>query len=150
MDHVDECSCVGYTVSNFDFLSELWENTQIQISFKLFSFTVIIVCVYSYKLSIRCTFCINLMWYILFEGVVVSQWSSFKFHFVFWIWSSVSSCCWLRQCWSMWHFNIFYFSLQKRLIDPAASYKVQPHKQDFWRTNVYSSKACVPGSVNKI
>ena len=88
MDHVDECSCVGYAVSNFDLLSELWENSQIQISFKHYSFIVIIICFFSYKLLIRSTFCMNLMWYI-FEGVVVSQWSSF--HFFFLIWSSVSS-----------------------------------------------------------
>ena len=61
LDHVDECTCVAYTVSNFDLLSELWENTQMQISFKLYSFNVIIVCFYSYKLVIRSTFCITLM-----------------------------------------------------------------------------------------
>ena len=105
MDHVDECSCVGYTVSNFDLLSELWENTQIQISFKLYSFIVIIVCFYSYKLIIRSTFCMNLMWYI-FEGVVVSQWSSFHFVFLYQV-QFLFSCC-LGQCWSIWHVNILY------------------------------------------
>ena len=39
-----------------------------------------ILCFYSYKLIIRSTFCMNLMCYV-FEGVGVSQWSSF--HFVF-------------------------------------------------------------------
>ena len=108
MDHVDECSCVGYAVSNFDLLSELWENTQIQISFKLYSFIVIIVCFYSYKLLIRSTFCMNLMWYI-FEGVVVSQWSIF--HFVFFLYEvEFLLSCWLRQCWSIWHVNILYCS----------------------------------------
>ena len=53
LDHVDECSCVGYAVSNFDLLSELWENTQIQILFKHYSFIVIIICFFSYKLLIR-------------------------------------------------------------------------------------------------
>ena len=71
-------SC-GYAVSNFDLLSELWENTQIQISFKHYSFIVIIFCFFSYKLLIRSTFCMNLM----------LQWSIF--HFVFFIWSWVSS-----------------------------------------------------------
>ena len=40
LDHVDDCSCVGYAVSNFDLLSELCENTQIQISFKHYRFIV--------------------------------------------------------------------------------------------------------------
>ena len=113
MDHVDECSCVWYTISNSDLLSELWDNTPLQISFKLYSFTVIIVCFYSYKLIIRFTFCINLMWYILFEGVVVSQWSSFKFHFFLYEVQYFLSC-WLRQCWSRWHFNIFYLFLFRK------------------------------------
>ena len=67
-------------VSNFDLLSELWENSQIQISFKHYSVIVIIICFFSYKLLIRSTFCMNLMWYI-FETVVGLQWSIF--HFVF-------------------------------------------------------------------
>ena len=46
-------SCVGYAVSNFDLLSELWEHTQIQILFKHYSFIVIIICFFSYKLLIR-------------------------------------------------------------------------------------------------
>ena len=79
-----------------------------QISFKHYSFIVIIVCFYSYKLLIRSTFCMNLMWYI-FEGVVVSQWSSF--HFVFWYEVQFLLSCWLRQCWIIWHVNIIYFSL---------------------------------------
>ena len=108
MDHVDECSWVGYAVSNFDLLLELWENTQIQISFKHYSFIVIIVCFFSYKLLIRSTFCINLIWYI-FEGVVVSQWSIF--HFVFLIWSWVSSYLLGKApSWSIWHVNILYCS----------------------------------------
>ena len=78
----------GYAVSNFDLLLELWENTQIQISFKHYSFIVIIICFFFYKLIIGSTFCMNLMWCI-FEGTVVSQWSIF--HFVFFIWSWVSS-----------------------------------------------------------
>ena len=142
MDHVDECSCVGYVVSNFDLLSELWENSQIQISFKHYSFIVIIICFFSYKLLIRSTFCMNLMWYI-FEGVVVSQWSSFHFFF-FWYEVQFLLCCWLRQCWSIWHFTILYCLFLFRWS------KVQPHKQEFWRTNVYSGKAYVPDSVNKI
>ena len=80
----------------------------LQISFKHYSFIVIIVCFYSYKLLIRSTFCMNLMWYI-FEGVVVSQWSSF--HFVFWYEVQFLLSCWLRQCWIIWHVNIIYFSL---------------------------------------
>ena len=139
MDHVDESSCARYTVSNFDLLSELWENTQIQISFKLYSFIVIIVCFYSYKLIIRSTFCMNLMWYI-FEGVVVSQWSSFHF-FLYEVQFLLS--CWLGQWWSIWDVNILlllFISLQERLIDPESN-KMQPHKQDFWCTNVYSKKA---------
>ena len=42
-----------------------------------------------------------------------------------------------------------FISLQKRLINPESN-KVQLHKQDFWRTNLYSSKVYVPDSVNKI
>ena len=68
----------------------------------------IIVCFYAYKLSIRSTFCMKLMWYI-FEGVVVSQWSSFHFFF-FWYEVQFLLCCWLRQCWSIWHFTILYCS----------------------------------------
>ena len=78
-----------------------------QISFKHYSFIVIIVCFYSYKLLIRSPFCMNLMWYI-FERVVVSPWSSF--HFVFWYEVQFLLSCWLRQCWSIWHVNILYFS----------------------------------------
>ena len=85
-----------------------------QISFKHYSFIVIIVCFYSYKLLIRSTFCMNLMWYI-FEGVVVSQWSSF--HFVFWYEVQFLLSCWLRQCWSIWHVNMLYFSFLFRKID---------------------------------
>ena len=106
MDHVDECSCVGCAVSNFDLLSELCRGHS-QIPFKNYSFIVIIVCFYSYKLLIRSTFCMNLMWYI-FEVVVVSQWSSF--YFVFWFEVQFLLSCWLRQCWSIWHVNILYFS----------------------------------------
>ena len=141
MDHVDESSCARYTVSNFDLLSELWENTQIQISFQLYSFIVIIVCFYSYKLIIRSTFCMNLMW-LIYDGVAVSRWSSF--HFVFFLYEvQFLLSCWLGQCWSIWHVNILlllFISLQKRLIDPESN-KMLPHKQDFWRTNVYSKKA---------
>ena len=114
MDHVDECSCVGYAVSNFDLLSELWENSQIQISFKHYSFIVIIICFFSYKLLIRSTFCMNLMWYI-FEGFVVSQWSSFHFVFLYEVEFLLS--CWLRQCWSIWHVNILHCSFLFRKID---------------------------------
>ena len=49
-----------------------YERGHSQISFKNYSFIVIIVCFYSYKLLIRSTFCMNLMGYI-FEVVVVSQ-----------------------------------------------------------------------------
>ena len=150
MDHVDECSCLGYAVSNFDLLSELWENTQIQISFKHYSFIVIIVCFFSYKLLIRSTFCMNLMW-CMFEGVVVSQWTIF--HFVFFLCEvEFLLSCSLRQCWSsdmLTYFIVMFSSLQKRLIDPESN-KVQLHEQDFWRRNVYSSKVYVPDSVNKI
>ena len=104
MDHVDECSCVGYAVSNFDLPSELWENTQIQTD----SSIVIIVCFYPHKLIIRSTFCMNLLWYI-FEGVVVSQWSSFHCFFFSYEVEFLLSC-WLRQCWSIWHVNILYCS----------------------------------------
>ena len=138
MDHVDECSCVGYAVSNFDLLSELWENTQIQISFKLDSFIVIIVCFYSYKLIIRSTFCINLMLYI-FEGVVVSQWSSFHFVFLdmklsFFLVVGQGSVAVSDMLTS---FTFHFSSLNDWLI----LNQTQSHKQDFWRTNVYSSKA---------
>ena len=85
-----------------------------QISFKHYSFIVIIVCFYSYKLLIRSTFCMNLMWYI-FEEIVVSQWSSF--HFVFWYEVQLLLSCWLRQCWSIWHVNMLYFSFLFRKID---------------------------------
>ena len=85
-----------------------------QISFKHYSFIVIIVCFYSYKLLIRSTFCMNLMWYI-FEEIVVSQWSSF--HFVFWYEVQFLLSCWLRQCWSIWHVNMLYFSFLFRKID---------------------------------
>ena len=112
MDHVDECSCVGYTVSNFDFLSELWENTQIQISFKLYSFTVIIVCVYSYKLIIRSTVCINLMWYILLEVLLFH--SEVVFTLFFWYEVQFVIRCWLRQFWGIWHFNILYLFLFRK------------------------------------
>ena len=64
----------------------------------------IIVCFYSYKLSIGSTFCMNL----IFEGVVVSQWTSF--HFVFSIRVQFLLSCWLRQCWSIWHVNMLYCS----------------------------------------
>ena len=91
---------------------QFWSSVRImrehsQVSFKHYSFTVIIVCFYSYKLLIRSPFCMNLMWYI-FEGVVVSQWSSF--HFVFWYEVQFLLSCWLRQCWSIWRANILYFS----------------------------------------
>ena len=92
---------------------QFWSSVRImrehsQISFKHYSFIVIIVCFYSYKLLIRSTFCMNLMWYI-FEGVVVSQWSIF--HFVFFIYEvEFLLSCWLRQCWSIWHVNILYCS----------------------------------------
>ena len=65
----------------------------------------IIVCFYSYKLNIRSTFYMNLMWYI-FERVVVSQWSSL----FFWYEVQFLLCCWLRQCWSIWHVTILYCS----------------------------------------
>ena len=80
---------------------QFWSSVRImrehsQISFKHYSFIVIIVCFYSYKLLIRSPFCMNLMWYI-FEGVVVSPWSSF--HFVFWYEVEFLLSSWLRQCW---------------------------------------------------
>ena len=61
---------------------QFWSSVRImrehsQISFKHYSFIVIIVCFYSYKLL-----CMNLMWYI-FEEIVVSQWSSFHFVFLY-------------------------------------------------------------------
>ena len=103
MDHVDECSCVGYAVSYFDLLSELWENSQIQISFKHYSFIVIIICFFSYKLLIRSTFCMNLM----------LQWSIFHFVFLYEVEFLLS--CWLRQCWSsdMLTYFIVHFSSEK-------------------------------------
>ena len=61
LDHVDECSCVGCAVSNFDHSSVRIMRGHSQISFKNYSFIVIIVCFYSYKLLIRSTFCMNLM-----------------------------------------------------------------------------------------
>ena len=95
---------------------QFWSSVRImrehsQISFKHYSFIVIIVCFYSYKLLIRSPFCMNLMWYI-FEGVVVSLWSSF--HFVFWYEVQFLLSCWLGQCWSIWHVNFtFHFSSEK-------------------------------------
>ena len=91
---------------------QFWSSVRImrehsQISFKHYSFIVIIVCFYSYKLLIRSPFCMNLIWCI-FEGVVVSPWSSF--HFVFWYEVEFLLSCWLRQCWSIWHVNILYCS----------------------------------------
>ena len=71
-----------------------------------YSFIVIIICFFSYKLISRSTFFMNLMWYI-FEGVVVSQWSIFLF---FWYEVEFLLSCWLRQCWSIWHVNILYCS----------------------------------------
>ena len=109
MDHVDECGCVGYTVSNFDLLSELWGNTQIQISFKLYSFTVIIVCFYSHKLIIRSTCDIYYLKGLLFHSEVLLNFTLFFWHEVQFLLS-----CWLRQCWSMWHFNIFYLFLFRK------------------------------------
>ena len=53
LDHVDECSYVGYAVSNFDLLPKLYMREHSQISFKLYSFIVIIVCFYSCKIIIR-------------------------------------------------------------------------------------------------
>ena len=79
-----------------------------QISFKHYSFIVIIVCFYSYKLLIRCPFCMNINMSYIFEGVVVSPWSSFHFVFLYEVEFLLS--CWLRQCWSIWHVNILYFS----------------------------------------
>ena len=95
---------------------QFWSSVRImrehsQISFNHYTFIVIIVCFYSYKLLIRSAFCMNLMWYI-FEGVVVSLWS--RFHFVFWYEVQFLLSCWLRQCWSMWHFNIFYLFLFRK------------------------------------
>ena len=91
---------------------QFWSSVRImrehsQVSFKHYSFTVIIDCFYSYKLLIRSPFCMNLMWYI-FAGVVVSLWSSF--HFAFWYEVQFLLSCWLRQCWSIWRANILYFS----------------------------------------
>ena len=110
----------------------------------------VIVCFFSYKLLIRSTFCMNLMW-CMFEGVVVSQWTIF--HFVFFLCEvEFLLSCWLRHCWSsdmLTYFIVMFSSLQKRLIDPESN-KVQLHEQDFWRRNVYSSKVYVPDSVNKI
>ena len=133
---------------------QFWSSVRImrehsQISFKHYSFIVIIVCFYSYKLLIRSPFCMNLMWYI-FEGVFVSPWSSF--HFVFWYEVQFLLSCWLRQCWSIWHVNILYFSFLFRkdwLI-------LNQTKCSLWqirflcRRNVYSRKAYAPDSVNKI
>ena len=132
---------------------QFWSSVRImrghsQISFKNYSFIVIIVCFYSYKLLIRSTFCMNLMWYI-FEVVVVSQWSSF--HFVFWFEVQFLLSCWLRQCWSIWHVNILYFSFLFRkdwLI--LRQTKCSLTNKIFWRKNVYSRNAHVPDSVNKI
>ena len=91
---------------------QFWSSVRImrehsQISFKHCRFIVIIVCLHFYKLLIRSTFCMNLMWYI-FEVVVVSQWSSS--HFLFWYEVQFPLSCWLRQCWSIWHFTILYCS----------------------------------------
>ena len=66
---------------------QFWSSVRImrehsQISFKHYSFIVIIVCFYSYKLLITSPFCMNLMWY-KFGGVVVSPWSSFHFNLFF-------------------------------------------------------------------
>ena len=91
---------------------QFWSSVRImrehsQISFKHYSVIVSIVCFYSYKLLIRSPFCMNLMWCI-FEGVVVSPWSSF--HLVFWYEVEFLLSCWLRQCWSIWLVDILYFS----------------------------------------
>ena len=119
-----------------------------QISFKLYSFIVIIACFYSCKLIIRSTFCMNLMWYI-FEGVVVSQWSSF--HFVFFLYEvEFLLSCWLRQCWSIWHVNIVYCSFLFRKDWLILNQTKRSLTNKIWGTNVYSSKAYVPDSVNKI
>ena len=92
---------------------QFWSSVRImrehsQISFKHYSFIVIIVCFYSYKLLIRCPFCMNINMSYIFEGVVVSLWSSFDFVFLYEVEFLLS--CWLRQCWSIWHVNILYFS----------------------------------------
>ena len=78
-----------------------------------YSFIVIIICFFSYKLLIRSTFCMNLMWYI-FEAVVGLQWSIF--HFVFFLYEvEFLLSCWLRQCWSsdMLTYFIVHFSSEK-------------------------------------
>ena len=117
-------------MSSFQF----WSSVRImrehsQISFKHYSFMVIIVCFYSYKLLIRSTFCMNLMWYIV-EVVVVSQWSSF--HFVFWYEVQFLLSCWLRQCWSIWRVNILYFSFLFRKDWLTLNQQSAVSKQDFF------------------
>ena len=122
-----------------------------QVSFKHYSFTVIIDCFYCYKILIRSPFCMNLMWYI-FAGVVVSLWSSF--HFVFWYEVQFLLSCWLRKCWSIGRANIpipyftFHFSSEK--IDWSwIKQSAASQTRFFWRTNVYWRKAYVPDSVKK-
>ena len=93
-------SCVGYAVSNFDLLSELWENSQTQISFKHYSFIVNIICFFSYKLLIRSTFCMTLMWYIyiyIWRGCCFTV----KYFSLCFFWYEVEFLLssWLRQCW---------------------------------------------------
>ena len=132
---------------------QFWSSVRImreysQISFKHYSFIAIILCFYSYKLLISAPFCMNLMWCI-FEGVVVSPWSSF--HFVFWYEVQFLLSCWLRQCWSIWHVNMLYFSFLFRKIDWSwIKQSAASQTRFFWRTNVYSRKAYVPDIVNKI
>ena len=77
-----------------------YEGTLNERSHSNYSFIVIIFCFYSYKLIIRSTFCMNLMW----------QWSSFHFVFFDLKLTFFLLSRWLRQCWSIWHVNILYCS----------------------------------------
>ena len=84
-----------------------YEGTLNERSHSNYSFIVIIFCFYSYKLIIRSTFCMNLMW----------QWSSFHFVFFDLKLTFFLLSRWLRQCWSIWHVNILYCSFLFKKID---------------------------------